>query len=43
MCMEIDGHNIKQIADALDEADKVKGKPVMIVANTVKGQGSAFC
>jgi len=38
----IDGHNIKQIVDALDEADKVKGKPVMIVANTVKGKGVPF-
>jgi transketolase len=40
--LEIDGHSIKQIADALDEADKVKGKPVMIVANTVKGKGVPF-
>jgi transketolase len=40
--MEIDGHNIKQIADALDEADNVKGKPVMIVAHTVKGKGVPF-
>jgi len=38
----IDGHNIKQIVDALDEADKVKGKPVMVVANTVKGKGVPF-
>jgi transketolase len=40
--MEIDGHNVKQIADALDEADQVKGKPVMIVAHTVKGKGVPF-
>jgi len=40
--MEIDGHNIKQIADALDEADNVKGKPVMVVAHTVKGKGVPF-
>ena len=40
--MEIDGHNIKQIADAIDEADNVKGKPVMIVAHTVKGKGVPF-
>jgi transketolase len=40
--MEIDGHDIKQIADALDKADKVKGRPVMIVANTVKGKGVPF-
>ena len=40
--MEIDGHDVKQIADALDKADKVKGRPVMIVAHTVKGKGVPF-
>ena len=40
--MEIDGHDVKQIADALDKADQVKGRPVMIVANTVKGKGVPF-
>jgi len=40
--MVIDGHDVKQIADALDKADKVKGRPVMIVANTVKGKGVPF-
>jgi transketolase len=39
---EIDGHNIKQIADTLNEADQVKGKPVMIIANTIKGKGVPF-
>ncbi len=40
--MEIDGHNIKEIAAALDKADKVKGRPIMIVAHTVKGKGVPF-
>lgn len=40
--MEIDGHNIEQIAGALDEAGQVRGKPVMIVAHTVKGKGVPF-
>jgi transketolase len=40
--LEIDGHNIKQIAEALDEAGQVKGKPVMIVAHTVKSKGVPF-
>lgn len=40
--MEIDGHDVRQIADALDKADEVKGKPVMIVAHTVKGKGVPF-
>ncbi len=37
--IEIDGHDIEQIADALDEAEKVKGKPTIIIANTIKGKG----
>ncbi len=40
--MEIDGHDVKQISDALDKADEVKGRPVMIVANTIKGKGVPF-
>ena len=39
---DIDGHDMGQIIDALDKADKVKGKPVMIVANTIKGKGVSF-
>lgn len=35
----INGHNIQEIVDALDEAEKTKGKPTMIIANTVKGKG----
>ncbi len=40
--VEIDGHDIKQIADALDEAGQVKGKPLMIVAHTIKSKGVPF-
>lgn len=40
--MEIDGHDISQIAEALDQAGQGKGKPVMIVAHTVKGKGVPF-
>ncbi len=39
---EIDGHDLKQIIQALDPADKVKGKPQMIVAHTIKGKGVSF-
>ncbi len=35
----IDGHNIVEIVDAFDEAEKIKGKPTIIIANTVKGKG----
>lgn len=38
----IDGHDIKRILDALDEAKTIKGKPTMIVAETVKGKGVSF-
>ena len=40
--IEIDGHDMNQILDALDEADMIQGKPVMIVANTIKGKGVLF-
>ncbi len=40
--IEIDGHDISQIIDALDQADQVKGKPTMIIAHTVKGKGVSF-
>ncbi|KAA0007422.1 MAG: transketolase [Thermoplasmata archaeon] len=40
--IEIDGHDIKQILDALHEADSYKGKPTMIIMRTVKGRGVSF-
>ena len=39
---EIDGHDMEEILTALDKADTVKGKPTVIVANTVKGKGVSF-
>lgn len=38
----IDGHDLDAIADALDRADAVQGKPVCIIADTVKGKGIGF-
>ncbi|MBF0526287.1 MAG: transketolase [Deltaproteobacteria bacterium] len=35
----IDGHDMKQLMEALDLAEKTKGKPTMIIAETVKGKG----
>jgi transketolase len=40
--IEIDGHNMSQILKALDEAEKVKGQPTVIIAHTVKGKGVSF-
>ncbi len=35
-----DGNNISQLKDAFEEAKTVKGKPTVLIANTVKGKGS---
>jgi len=40
--LDIDGHRMEQILSALDEAEKAKGKPTVIVARTVKGKGVSF-
>ena len=40
--IEIDGHNIKEVMDAYDEAEGTKGKPTMIIAHTIKGKGVSF-
>ncbi len=39
---EIDGHDMGEILGALENARTVTGKPVMIVARTVKGKGVSF-
>ena len=40
--LTIDGHNFQEILDAVEKAKECKGKPTMIVANTVKGKGVDF-
>jgi len=40
--LEIDGHDFEQILTALDQAERVKGKPTFIVAHTIKGKGVSF-
>lgn len=40
--IEIDGHDMREILRALDEAENVKGIPTVIIANTVKGKGISF-
>lgn len=37
--IEIDGHDIGAIYDAIQTAKTIKGKPTMIVAKTIKGKG----
>ena len=40
--IEIDGHDMQQILEALDAARACRGKPTAIIANTVKGKGFPF-
>jgi transketolase len=40
--IEVDGHDINQVLDALAKAKKTKGKPTAIIAHTVKGKGVSF-
>jgi len=40
--IEINGHRINEITQALEEAVKFEGKPTIIVAHTIKGKGVSF-
>ena len=39
---EIDGHDMAQIVDALDEAELITGRPTLILSHTVKGKGVSW-
>jgi transketolase len=39
---EIDGHDMGQVLDALDEAELVTGRPTLIAAHTIKGKGVSW-
>lgn len=38
----IDGHDVEAVAEAIDRAKAEKGRPSMIIANTVKGKCVSF-
>lgn len=38
----VDGHDVEQIAEAIDNAKANVGKPNLIVLNTIKGKGASF-
>ncbi len=40
--LSIDGHDFRQILAAIDEAQRTKGRPTVIIARTVKGKGVSF-
>ncbi len=40
--IEINGHNIRQVHEALDLAEEVHSKPTIIIAHTTKGKGVSY-
>ena len=40
--ISVDGHDFVQIKNAIEEAKKTKGKPTVIICETVKGKGVSF-
>ncbi|MCF6096470.1 transketolase [Thermovorax subterraneus] len=40
--IDINGHDFEEIINAIEQAKKMKGKPTVIVANTVKGKGVPY-
>jgi transketolase len=38
----VDGHDLRQVLDALHEARKTRGQPTCIIAHTVHGKGVSF-
>ena len=40
--LRTDGHDMTQVVDALGQSKSLKGRPVLILADTVKGKGVSF-
>jgi transketolase len=40
--LEIDGHDMTAVVEALEEAKAFKDKPSIIVARTIKGKGVSY-
>jgi transketolase len=40
--LEVDGHNVRQLLEALDMAEQVHDRPTLILAHTTKGKGVSF-
>jgi transketolase len=40
--IEIDGHDMAQVVEALEASREADAQPVMIIANTIKGKGVSF-
>jgi transketolase len=40
--INVDGHDISALINALEETKTIKGKPTVIIADTIKGKGVSF-
>jgi transketolase len=40
--INVDGHDLSDLADAFDRARQISGRPTMIIAHTIKGHGVSF-
>ena len=40
--IQTDGNNIEKLIEAFSQAEKIKDKPVVILAHTIKGKGVKF-
>jgi transketolase len=38
----VDGHDVEALCGVINKAKTIKGKPVIIIANTIKGKGVSF-
>jgi transketolase len=39
---EVDGHDMAAVVDALEDVKRIKGRPAVLIARTVKGKGVSF-
>lgn len=40
--IEVDGHDVEAVVDALNSARAVTGRPAVVIAHTIKGKGVSF-
>ena len=40
--LEINGHNMRQVLEALDTAEEIHNRPTVIIAHTTKGKGISY-
>ena len=40
--IDVDGHDLEALMDALDNASEPKGKPTVLICRTIKGKGVSF-